>query len=66
MSLLNGKICSMKRMDLYVPCYSWGDHVNLLFARGTEIEDPYGMLEGTGKKFRHLKIRDQMKLNPMN
>ena len=26
------------------------DHVNLQFARGTELEDPEGILEGTGKK----------------
>jgi hypothetical protein len=26
------------------------DHVNLEFARGTELEDPKGILEGTGGK----------------
>jgi hypothetical protein len=44
-----------------------GDHVNLEFARGTEIEDPYGMLDGTGKKIRHLKFRrsDEIKSNEL-
>jgi hypothetical protein len=32
------------------------DHVNLQFARGTELKDPTKMLEGTGKKIRHVKI----------
>jgi hypothetical protein len=32
------------------------DHVNLEFARGIELEDPEKMLEGTGKKIRHVKI----------
>jgi hypothetical protein len=42
-----------------------GDHVNLEFARGTELEDPYRMLEGTGKKIRHMKIHnsDEIKSN---
>ena len=31
-------------------------HVNLGFNHGSEIEDPDGLLEGTGKKYRHLKI----------
>lgn len=34
------------------------DHVNLEFARGTELEDPEGILEGTGNKIRHVKIYD--------
>ena len=31
-------------------------HINLMFARGTELSDPASMLEGTGKKARHVKI----------
>ncbi len=34
------------------------DHVNLEFAHGIELLDPDGMLEGTGKKMRHVKIRN--------
>jgi len=33
-------------------------HVNLQFFRGTELDDPDGLLEGTGKSGRHVKIRD--------
>ena len=39
------------------------DHVNLEFARGTELEDPGGILEGTGKKIRHVKIYDINEVN---
>ena len=31
--------------------------VNLGFNYGSELPDPGGMLEGTGNKFRHVKIR---------
>ncbi len=39
------------------------DHVNLQFARGTELKDPAKMLEGTGKKIRHVKIDDSDLIN---
>ena len=32
------------------------NHVNLGFNHGAELSDPDGMLEGSGKKFRHIKI----------
>ena len=33
------------------------DHVNVGFFRGAELADPKGMLEGSGKLMRHVKIR---------
>ena len=39
------------------------DHVNLEFAHGNELEDPEGILEGTGKKLRHVKIYDINEVN---
>jgi hypothetical protein len=33
------------------------DHVNVGFFRGAEIADPKGLLEGTGKVMRHVKVR---------
>ena len=44
----NGAVCAI------IP---YKDHVNLEFYRGTELNDPNGLLEGTGKKLRHVKIR---------
>ncbi len=38
-------------------------YVNLMFSRGTELPDPDGLLEGTGKKARHVKIRTSDDLN---
>jgi len=32
-------------------------HVNVGFFRGAEIADPNGLLEGTGKVMRHVKLR---------
>jgi hypothetical protein len=37
-----------------LPYTSWG---NLGFYRGAILEDPNNLLEGTGKKLRHIKIR---------
>lgn len=46
---LNGFLCAV---------YVAGDHVNLAFSRGTELSDSEGLLEGTGKGMRHIKVRD--------
>ena len=32
-------------------------HVNVGFFRGAELPDPNGLLEGTGKSMRHVKLR---------
>jgi len=37
-----------------MPHASW---VNLGFYQGADLPDPDGLLEGTGKKLRHVKIR---------
>ena len=38
------------------------DSVNLGFAGGTELPDPKHLLEGTGKRIRHVKIRSDKDL----
>lgn len=40
-------------------CYiaPFKSYINLGFFRGTELPDPQGLLEGTGKLLRHVKIR---------
>ena len=35
-----------------------GSHVNLGFYHGASLRDPAGLLEGSGKGLRHVKIRD--------
>ncbi len=34
-------------------------HVNVGFFRGAELADPRGLLEGTGKYMRHVKLRPE-------
>jgi hypothetical protein len=36
--------------------FSYTRHVSLEFGRGAELADPHGVLEGEGKKRRHIKI----------
>jgi hypothetical protein len=43
-----GSICAIAPQKSYI---------NLMFGRGTELPDPQGLLEGTGKKARHVKVR---------
>lgn len=38
-------------------------HVNVGFFRGAELEDPDGILEGTGKFMRHVKIFPETEVN---
>ena len=41
-------------------CYLgiYQNHVNLGFYYGAELVDPEDLLEGTGKKLRHVKVRN--------
>ena len=40
-------------------------HINLMFARGTDLPDPAGLLVGTGKRARHITIQQMADLeNP--
>ena len=41
----------------YVDAFT--SHVNVGFFRGAEIADPDGLLEGTGKFMRHVKLRPE-------
>jgi hypothetical protein len=34
-------------------------HVNVGFFRGAEIDDPGGLLQGTGKFMRHVKLKSE-------
>ena len=40
----------------YIAVHS--SHVNLGFYHGAVLADPTGLLEGSGKKLRHVKMRD--------
>jgi uncharacterized protein YdeI (YjbR/CyaY-like superfamily) len=38
-------------------------HVNVGFFHGAMLDDPAGLLEGTGKRMRHVKLRWAQQLN---
>ena len=48
------KLPARKRAACYIAAYS--RHVNLGFYFGAELPDPHGVLEGTGKKMRHIRF----------
>ena len=37
-------------------------HVNVGFFHGAELEDPAGLLEGSGKRMRHVKLKPGLEL----
>ena len=39
-------------------------HVDVGFFRGAELADPAGLLEGTGKYMRHVKLRPDGDIDP--
>ena len=42
---------------------SFTSHVNVGFFHGATLEDPAGLLEGRGKRMRHVKLRPGRELN---
>jgi hypothetical protein len=38
-------------------------HINVGFFLGAELEDPAGLLEGSGKRMRHVKVKPGAGLN---
>ena len=50
------------RVLLYLADHS--KHVNLGFYEGAHLPDPDGLLEGTGKNLRHVKVRSAADLTP--
>lgn len=43
---------------------SYKDHVDFGFFRGTDLNDPKDLLEGTGEGLRHVKIHDVTGVRP--
>ena len=46
-----------KMIDGYAYILPYSAWVNLGFYRGTDLPDPEGLLEGTGARMRHVKVR---------
>lgn len=55
--------------EYYGPiCYVMAgkNHVMFGFTRGSSLSDPGGLLEGTGKNLRHVKLNDLKRLRDEN
>lgn len=50
----------MKDQVVYIAVYA--KHVNLGFHHGARMENPEGVLQGSGKQMRHIKIKSQADL----
>lgn len=48
-----------KMSEGYVYILPHAKWINLGFYKGADLPDPTGLLEGTGAKMRHVKIRDE-------
>jgi hypothetical protein len=48
---------SLKMRDLLFAIIPHRAHVNLQLADGVDLPDPDGLIEGTGKRIRHVKVR---------
>ena len=48
---------SMKMRDLLFAIIPHSAHVNLQLADGVDLPNPDGLIEGTGKRIRHIKVR---------
>jgi len=54
---------SMKMRDLLFAIIGHKAHVNLQLADGAHLPDPAGIVEGTGKNIRHVKVRSVEQAN---
>jgi hypothetical protein len=48
---------SLKMRDLLFAIIPHAAHVNLQLADGVDLPNPEGLIEGTGKRIRHVKVR---------
>jgi hypothetical protein len=48
---------SMKMRGLQFAIIAHKSHVNLQLADGADLPDPDGLIEGSGKRIRHVKVR---------
>ena len=47
----------LKYGDLICAIAPYKTYVNLIFSQGAQLPDPQGLLTGTGKRARHVKIK---------
>jgi len=55
-------VCLMDAPFAYVNVFR--AHVNVGFFHGAELEDPARLLQGTGKRMRHVKLKPDTAIDP--
>lgn len=50
---------SLKKADIICAIAPYKSYVALMFGKGTALRDPEGLLKGTEKHVRHIKMRDR-------
>ena len=55
--------CSGRLKDAFAHIVVYKAHCNLGFYRGAELSDPKKLLEGDGKRIRHLRIASHADMN---
>jgi hypothetical protein len=61
-ALVIGFGADARASDLIFSIALYPRYVTLFFARGAEVPDPHGLLEGSGKGVRHVKLRPVSRL----
>jgi hypothetical protein len=51
-----------KHGQAFIHIATYSNHVNLGFSHGTQLDDPEGLLEGTGKLIRHIRLNSKSQL----
>ncbi len=52
-----------KAWDCFCAIIVYSKHINISFPSGAFLSDPHGLLQGTGKRIRHIKIRNYDDIN---
>jgi len=52
--------------DLIAGIFPYKEHISIEYSNGADLLDPTGILEGKGKKRRHLKIINKQDINDKN
>ena len=47
-----------KAWDCFCAIIIYSKHINISFPSGAFLSDPQGLLQGTGKRIRHIKIKE--------
>ncbi len=53
-----GALCFFKGKRAYLGLAAFREHVSVIFDRGAELPDPFGLLEGKGKMRRQISIAE--------